>query len=272
MRTTPIATRSGCRSWRNVSGSPTLCSSRDGVLIVTIDEHEVHHLGVLLEDLFPDVRRQMVTIVNNAAGVTQGGFYRVEEYAIFCFLGESKPVPVRDDLLSDETKTKRHPIWFSLIRYGGINALPAKRPGLVYPIAVDPATDRVAGVGRSLKLRAEAGEVTGDLNEWRPDSTESDDGHPLIWPFRKDGSLSTWQTNPESFLKLAADGFVRIRPQKDGPGGNIFSISYIKRGNRAKVLSGEIPIKGREPDDGPHILGEFKRMVVPKTGVATKKP
>ena len=31
----------------------------DGVLVVTIDEHEVHHLGVLLEQLFPDARRQL---------------------------------------------------------------------------------------------------------------------------------------------------------------------------------------------------------------------
>ncbi len=237
----------------------------DGVLVVTIDEHEVHHLGVLLEQLFPEARRQVVTIVNNAAGVTQGGFSRVEEYALFCFFGDSRPMPVPDDLLSDEAKTKPTPIWFSLIRYGGINALPDKRPGLVYPIAVDPETSRVVGVGRTLMERVEAGEVGGDLNQWRPDSTESEDGHPLIWPFRRDGSLSTWQTKPASLLELAADGFVRVRPQNDGPGGNLFSISYVKRGNRAKVMSGEIPIKDREPDDGALILGQAKREIVPKT-------
>lgn len=237
----------------------------DGVLVVTIDEHEVHHLGVLLEQLFPDARRQLVTIVNNAAGVTQGGFSRVEEYAIFCFFGGSKPVPIPDDLLSDETKKKTTPIWFSLIRYGGVDGRPARRPGLVYPIVVDPATNRIAGVGRTLMERAEAGDMGGDLNEWRPDSTERDDGHPLIWPFRRDGSLGRWHLKPETLLKLAADGFVRVRPQKNGPGGNQFSISYVKRGNRAKVLSGEIPIKDREPGDGAYILGEAKRQVVPKT-------
>ena len=57
----------------------------DGTLIVTIDEHEVHHLGLLLEELFPNADRQMVTIVINSAGNTQGAFYRVEEYALFCF-------------------------------------------------------------------------------------------------------------------------------------------------------------------------------------------
>ena len=203
--------------------------------------------------------------LSNAAGVTQGGFSRVEEYALFCFFGDSKPMPVSDDLLSDETKKKSTPVWFSLIRYGGINALPEKRPGLVYPIAIDPATNRISAVGRTLMERVDAGEVEGDLNAWRPDSTERDDGQPLIWPFRRDGSLSTWQTKPASLLELAADGFVRVRPQQNGPGGNRFSISYVKRGNRAKVLSGDIPVKGREPGDGPYILGEPKRQLVPKT-------
>jgi Adenine specific DNA methylase Mod len=54
-----------------------------GVLIVTIDEHEVHHLRTLLEELFPEAYIQMVTIVINPKGVTQGRFSRVEEYAIF---------------------------------------------------------------------------------------------------------------------------------------------------------------------------------------------
>jgi adenine-specific DNA-methyltransferase len=42
-----------------------------GVLIVTIDEHEVHHLGMLLEQEFPEAYRQMVTIVINQKGMAQ---------------------------------------------------------------------------------------------------------------------------------------------------------------------------------------------------------
>lgn len=64
-----------------------------GILIVTIDEHEVHHLGVLLEQVFPDFHRQMVTIVNNPKGVTQGYLSRVEEYALFCFAPGTVPCP-----------------------------------------------------------------------------------------------------------------------------------------------------------------------------------
>ncbi len=59
----------------------------DGVLIVTVDEHEAFHLGSLLEraDLFPepDFLRQTVTIVINPKGTAKTNLARVEEYAIF---------------------------------------------------------------------------------------------------------------------------------------------------------------------------------------------
>lgn len=44
----------------------------DGVLVVMIDEHELHHLGMLLEreGLFPDYARHVVSIVINARGST----------------------------------------------------------------------------------------------------------------------------------------------------------------------------------------------------------
>ena len=56
---------------------------RDGVLIVTIDEHEVHHLGMLLEKLFPEYLRYMVNIVINPKGTNKANFGRVEEHAFF---------------------------------------------------------------------------------------------------------------------------------------------------------------------------------------------
>src|ERR1035437_2505080 len=101
---------------------------RDGILIVTIDEHEVHHLGVLIEELFPGAYLQMVTIATNPKGVTLGRFSRVEEYAIFCFLGNAKVSSIGDDLLtlgandlekaeSAEGQASR-PRWKGLLRSG----------------------------------------------------------------------------------------------------------------------------------------------------------
>lgn len=55
----------------------------DGVLIVTIDEHEVHHLGMLLEKVFPDYLRYTVTAVINPKGTYKLNFGRVDEQIFF---------------------------------------------------------------------------------------------------------------------------------------------------------------------------------------------
>jgi len=56
----------------------------DGVLIVMIDEHELHHLGMLCEELFPNHLRYVVSIVINSRGSTgTRNFGIVEEQALF---------------------------------------------------------------------------------------------------------------------------------------------------------------------------------------------
>lgn len=107
----------------------------DGVLIVTIDEHEVQHLGVLLEELLPDFARQMVTIVINEKGVAQGGLSRAEEYAFFCFGPASSIPPQNDDLLTrDRSDEKRFqvPRWEWLLR-GRYKLTSARSPEVVLP-------------------------------------------------------------------------------------------------------------------------------------------
>jgi adenine-specific DNA-methyltransferase len=70
--------------------------SPDGVLIVTIDEHEVLHLGMLLERVFSEYTRQMITIVNNPKGVTQGGFSRVSRNMLFFVLQAQRALKVAE--------------------------------------------------------------------------------------------------------------------------------------------------------------------------------
>jgi adenine-specific DNA-methyltransferase len=239
----------------------------NGVLVVTIDEHEVANLSLLLAEsgLFASARRQMVTIVTNAAGVSQGGFSRVEEYAIFCFLGDAQPCRVSDDLLSDEGKASSNPVWESIMRSGGVAAEPSARPGLVYPIGIDPKTNRVVGVGPTLRDRVDSGEVSGNLDDWKPAADEKVGSCPVIWPIRGDGSLGRWRIGPTTLVDLGKEGFVRARKSDKSSGGNEFAVSYVKSGNRAKILSGEIANEGRDPNDGSYIVGPVTRSIIPKT-------
>ena len=52
----------------------------DGVLIVTIDENEVFHLGMLLEQTFANYLRHTVTVVINPKGTGKINFGRTEEH------------------------------------------------------------------------------------------------------------------------------------------------------------------------------------------------
>ena len=172
----------------------------DGVLVVTIDEHEVNNLGLLLQQTLVRVRDiQMVTIVTNTAGsLSPGKFSRAEEYAFFCFYGKSKPVPMRSDLLSDSVSNSQ--FWFPLFRSRGLNDRPSKRSNLVYPIAIDPVSLRVMATGHSLKQRLVAGSLTGDLDCWQPDPQETLNGYPVVWPVLDSGDVSTWQVAAPSLI------------------------------------------------------------------------
>lgn len=235
----------------------------DGVLIVTIDEHEVQNLGVLLRQVLPSARIQMITIVTNTAGsMSPGLFSRAEEYAYFCFFGTSKPCPMETDLLAESKPTTQY--WFPLFRSRGLNDRPSKRPNLVYPVAIDPDTLRITATGRSLKDRRDAGEMTGDLDDWKPRRTEKISGMPVVWPILDTGEMTTWQIMGPTLLKLAKEGFLRVRRSKNPDGHRGFTISYVKSGNRKKVAAGEVKVLGREPG-GALILEGGTRTTIPKS-------
>ncbi len=72
----------------------------DGVLIVTIDENEVHHLGMLLEQVFDNYLRHSVTVVINPKGTGKVNFARTEEYALFCVPNTGSPI-INGNYLAD---------------------------------------------------------------------------------------------------------------------------------------------------------------------------
>ena len=203
-----------------------------GVLIVTIDEHEVHHLGMLLEREFPEAVRQMATIVINQKGVSQGRLARAEEYALYVFMPDAYLKTHHDDLLSpDRSDQKRFqvPRWEWLLR-GGSNSRRSDRPLLFYPIYIDTIRKKITGVGEPLPL----GE-TPDLDAF-PEGT-------VAWPIRTDGSYGNWQVGPSSFKELIDAGFARL-------GGydkkrRTWTVQYLNRGTRARIENGEIVVVGR---------------------------
>jgi adenine-specific DNA-methyltransferase len=211
-----------------------LLNPSTGVMIVTIDEHEVNHLGMLLEQVFPDCVRQMVTIVINQKGVSQGRLARVEEYAVFVFMPDAFLKTHHDDLLSpDRSNNKRFmtPRWEWLLR-GGNNSKREDRPGLFYPIYVDPIRNAVTGVGESLPLAE------------KPNLDNADDG-TVAWPVRTDGSLGNWQVQPSTLRELLEFGYVRLGGFHKGR--KTWTVQYLNKGTRSRIESGDIRIVARNP-------------------------
>jgi adenine-specific DNA-methyltransferase len=207
--------------------------NRSGALIITIDEHEVSRLGLLLEQLFPELTIQKVTIVNNPKGVTQGFLSRVEEYAFFCFGQYCNISSVDDDLLTFREKKETadgiaRPRWKGLLRSGD-EAQRNDREQMFYPIWVSPKTRRIIKAGEFLPLQIE------------PDfQLKDEEGNVAAWPVRKDRSLGRWGVGTETFNKLVELGLVTVgRYDKKR---RTYGFSYLSEEHRNEIDKGHLTV------------------------------
>ncbi|MBM9458772.1 hypothetical protein JK386_02580 [Nocardioides sp. zg-536] len=207
-----------------------LLNPADSVLIVTIDEKEVHRLALLLEQVFPEARAQMVTIVIQAAGSNRKGeLGRVEEYAFFLFIGDAVPFQSVDDLLNEAPSTSSDKVrWESLLR-SGTDSARSDSPNLFYPVFVSKETGRIVGCGDSKPL-------TANLSEWTVP-----DGSIAVWPTKSGGQQGRWRCSPAALRELIADGFARAGKVDASGKGTIW---YLGRAARKKVETGEFAVTG----------------------------
>lgn len=213
----------------------------DGVLVVTIDEHEVHHLGNLLEDELPHYSRQMVTIVINQKGVAQGRLSRVEEYAFFCFGPNVTIAPQNDDLLAPDRSAQKRletPRWERLLR-GGTNSRRQDRKQLFFPVYVDPRIPAITGIGDPLPFNQ------------APDLSAAEEKR-VAWPLRTDGTLGNWRVSPPTLRDYVKKGYVRL-------GGfdatrKTWTILYLGRKAQTQIENGLIKIVDRDTKTGTVIL------------------
>jgi adenine-specific DNA-methyltransferase len=225
----------------------------DGVLIVTIDEHEVRHLGLLLEHVLPDANIQMVsTLINPALQSRAGAFGRSDESVFFVMRGSVGPrrTLLTRDWVSDKGRTFTGTARWDLLRRSGTGASRKDSPGGFYPIYIDPNGPQFHSVGAPLP----------------PGTSEapSVDEAVSVLPIRKNGTEGRWQLSSGVLKQYMTQGRVRI----GGSEGSGFVLYYLKGGEYDKVLNGEYPISGRNPD-GSLKVGEGsedgKVVAVPST-------
>lgn len=213
--------------------------SGDGVLVVTIDEHEVHHLGLLLEMILPEFTIQMATAVINPRGVTQGYLSRVEEYVFYCFAPDSVLFPVNDDLLTHREQVSpakvERPRWKGLLRSGDAS-LRADRPNMFFPMWISPAERRVVRAGEPIPL--------DEAPSMQPDA----EGNVPAWPIRRDGALGRWSIGHVTANELIDAGFLAAGGRDEARG--TWALSYLSAQIRQEIIDGRASVVERHPVTG----------------------
>lgn len=214
-----------------------LLNPDNSVLIVTIDEKEYLRLGLLLEQVFPGVPRQMVTIVINPNGVARGReMARVEEYAFFLFLGNAGPALVADSLLDtgDAPSGSAAEVRWERLMRGGSNSRRQDRPNLFYPVFVDPEERKVVAVGEPLPL----GQPTSSVAERA--------GTVTVWPIRSNGEEANWRTSPDYLRQLLEAGYARVG--SFDAKNDRYSLGYLGKAQIRRIQSGDIRVTGHRKD------------------------
>lgn len=238
---------------RRLKLAKKLLNPQDSVMIVTIDEKEYLHLGCLLEEMFPEARMQMISSVINPAGVSRGGeFARTDEYLFFVMIGKSNPTRIA---LPDEWRGNIKGGYKDKLRWNGLqrsgtSVFRSDRPKMFYPIYLNSAGDRIMEVGYDIPLELDRKTVP------------CPDGMIQLWPIFPNGKEGRWRLGRDSLLDLIDKHYVKIGKFRSED----TSLSYLAKGEQAKVENGEFPVIGYAKD-GSVIVDEsqYEAKFIPGT-------
>ena len=216
---------------RRLKLAKRLLNPDNSVLIVAIDERELHRLALLLEQLFANSDIQLVTTVISGSGrVRPGKFSLVEEHLLVVTFGEAAIAPwdrnMLDGLKGDRGESL--PIeWKGLRRRNAANRR-GTRPNQFYPIFVSSNSRAIHSIG---------GAVTDEIDRR---SVPAPPGTQAFWPLKPDGTEMLWGLTPVTLRKNWKKGYVRV--------GKKGTIQYLETGTIAGIEDGSIVVSGRARD------------------------
>lgn len=228
------------------------------VLIVTIDEKEVHRLGLLLAQAFPEAEIQLVSTLINPQGISSGAdFSRVNEFIFFLTFGGQRLTKwsrsmIENDKEANDVSKDLSVRWADFARYGS-NAGRENSPGAFFPIFVDQTSEKIHSIGDALPLGRDTSDVTA------PPGTRA------VWPApRPNGADGRWRTTAETCRELASRGFIRVG--RFNPRSRRHSFTYLQDGTLKKIESGEVVITGYDEKGAATVeYAKATKAATPKT-------
>jgi adenine-specific DNA-methyltransferase len=212
-----------------------LLNPDNSVLIVTIDEKEVHRLGLLLEQVFTGPRIQMVsTLINPAAVARKGYFGRSDEYIFFVMVGDAGAAPLLlgEGWITTAGRTHRGDVRWDLLRRSGSSPTREGHPDTFYPIFLTDDGRRFHSIGEPI------GVGNSRSNTVPPEGTFA------VWPIRQNGTEGRWALQPSTARAVLEAGCLRIGE----PNGEQTPIYYLAQGERAKIDQGVYKVLSHRTD------------------------
>lgn len=226
-----------------------LLNPADSVMIVTIDEKEYLRLGMLLEQMFPEAKIQMVdSVINHASIARDNEFNRNNEFIYFVMFGNYRIQPIENS----KTVGNGSSISWETLRRHNVRNTRNSAPMQFYPIFVNVSTGFIDSIGDPLPL----GTSVNDGPQ--------KDGCISVYPIRDNGLEMIWGCRPEELRRRFNNGYVKAgtyfpkKPQK-------YSILYLTSGVIDDIQNHKVVITGKNSDGsviGHYLLG---RSVLSKT-------
>ncbi|MGI9076987.1 MAG: site-specific DNA-methyltransferase [Gemmatimonadaceae bacterium] len=207
-----------------------LLNPADSVLIVTIDEKEYLRLGLLLEQTFPGLTIQMVSVVTNPQGTGRNNeFSRTNEFIFFVFLGNQQVVPTADNMFDRDERAADVAVEWRNLRRRERESVRGARPNQFYPVFVNETSGKIHAVGDALPDDVDAHTVAVPR------------GTNVVFPVTPRGKEMLWGIVPERLRYLAARGYARA------VNGNI---QFLNNGTVAAIESGAAVVSGYDEYGG----------------------
>lgn len=228
-----------------------LLNPKRSVLIVTIDEKEYLRLGLMLEQLFPEARVQMVTDIIHPGGVSRlAEFSRVEEYLFFVFLGDFAPAMTDDNMLQESEELSSDVIWPYLLRRGQ-HSRRFERPNLFYPIYVDEANKQIVGAGDPPALGVDKTDYPVPKGVF------------ATWPMHGGVEDGVWQLGVEACREAIKNGHIKLGKKNSKTGW--WAVQYISKDLRGEIASGKVEVIGRDKQGALVLHRHVEKSVSAKT-------
>lgn len=192
-----------------------LLLSNTGVLICTIDQNELFHIGLLLEEIFPQKEITTVSILHNPSGTQGKNFSRNNEYALFVYNGNISSIALEQR--SDSNADIRSFMNGAKGKAG--NYLRETGYSCFYPIILK--NEKIIGFGK----------IVPENIHPKSSNVLLKDGSIAVFPIDNNGIERKWLFARDSVEEIINDLHVKFNKKK-----NLYEIIRIKNKINYKTI------------------------------------